>query len=65
MATCRACGTAIGELDDVVTVADSTMHASCVEPAKGTKQRRIGMWAAMGSRGQMLMSDVQRDTPME
>lgn len=65
MAICRACGTAIGELDDVVTVADSAMHAGCIEPPKHTKQRRIGMWAAMGSRGQMMMSPVQRDTPME
>lgn len=63
MSTCRACGIEVGERDDAVTVGDATLHASCVEARKGPKRRRIGAWAAMGSRGQMAMGEVQKDMP--
>ena len=64
MSICRACGIEIGKRDDFVVVADARMHVGCVEVSKEPKKRQIGMWAAMGSRGQMAMGDVQRDTPI-
>ncbi len=63
MSSCRACGIEVGERDDVVTIGDATLHAACVEPHKGPKRRRVGAWAAMGSRGQMAMGEVQKDMP--
>ena len=63
MTTCRMCGVSFREGDEVVTVADQTLHVDCAEPHKSEPPRQIGRWAAMGSRGQMAMGAVQRDTP--
>lgn len=65
MSVCRACGIAIGLHDHVVEVGESPMHVACAEAGTRPKQRRIGAWAAMGSRGQMLMSELQRDTTVD
>ena len=65
MAVCRVCGGRVGKDTDAVVVGGQALHAGCVESHKEPKQRRIGMWAAMGSRGQMAMGDVQRDTPAD
>jgi hypothetical protein len=65
MAVCRVCGGRVGKDTDAVLVGGQALHAGCVESHKEPKKRRIGMWAAMGSRGQMAMGDVQRDTPTD
>jgi len=65
MTTCRACGNEIAGGDDVIVVAEATLHAGCVEAPKGPKRRRVGAWGAMGAAGQMAMGDVQRDTPTD
>ena len=43
--------------------ADEMLHADCTEPHSEAPRRRVGLWAAFGSGGQMAMGDVQRDTP--
>ena len=63
MDTCRVCGASLRDEDDVVVLDEHKLHAACVESHKEPKRRRVGAWAAMGSRGQMAMGDVQRDTP--
>ena len=60
MTACRVCGVEIREGEDIVIVDDERLHAGCVEAHKDPKRRRIGAWAAYGSRGQMDMGDVQR-----
>jgi hypothetical protein len=62
MAECRICGTAIREGDDVVKAQGVDVHAGCVEPPKPPRRRRLGRWAGFGSRGQMAIGDVQRDS---
>jgi len=64
MTTCRMCGVDFRDADEVVIVDDRTFHLDCVGPLKSEKRRQVGLWAAMGSRGQMAMGDVQRDTPI-
>jgi hypothetical protein len=63
MSTCRVCGIEFRNGDDTVTVNGEQLHVDCAGPHKEPKQRKLGMWAAMGSRGQMDMGDVQRDMP--
>jgi hypothetical protein len=63
MSACGICGIEFRGGDDTVTVKDEQLHASCVEPHKQSKKRAVGMWAAMGSRGQMAMGAVQRNSP--
>jgi len=63
MTACRLCGLDIREQDDVVVNGDARWHAACVEAPTRTKRRRIGGWAAFGSKGQMAMGDPQRQTP--
>lgn len=63
MDTCRVCGAALRDDDDIVVLDEHKVHAACVEAHKEPKRRRVGAWAALGSRGQMAMGDVQRDTP--
>jgi hypothetical protein len=62
MATCRVCGCETSDYDDVTVVGGSAVHTGCVEAHKEPKRRRIGSWAAMGSRGQMAMGAVQQDS---
>lgn len=57
---CRVCGIGFHE-EDVTVVAGRRLHAGCAEASAELKRRKIGMWAAVGSRGQMAMGDVQRD----
>ncbi len=64
MTICRMCGVNFREGDDVVIVDDQTLHVDCAGPLKSDKPRQVGLWAAMGSRGQMAMGAVQRDTPI-
>jgi hypothetical protein len=61
MTTCRICGDEVREGEDVVLIDDESVHAGCVEAPTA---RRVGAWAAFGSRGQMAMGDVQRDNPV-
>ena len=61
--SCRVCGSMIRAGDDRVITDGRALHASCVEAPKKSKRRRIGWWAAMGSRGQMALGDVQRPQP--
>ncbi|HQZ33714.1 MAG TPA: hypothetical protein PK020_04770 [Ilumatobacteraceae bacterium] len=63
MTVCRMCGVNFREGDEVVVVDDHTFHVDCAEPLKTETPRQVGLWAAMGSRGQMAMGAVQRDTP--
>ncbi len=63
MAACRVCGIEFRSGDAIVFVADEQLHIDCARPHAATKRRRVGLWAAMGSGGQMAMGDVQRDTP--
>ena len=63
MSACRICGIEFRGGDDTVAVTDEQLHAGCVEPHKQSKKRTVGMWAGMGSRGQMAMGAVQRNTP--
>ena len=64
MTTCRICGDEVREGEDVVLIDDEAIHAGCVEAPTGPKPRRVGAWAAFGSRGQMAMGDVLRDNPV-
>ncbi len=64
MATCRICRDEVREGEDVVLIDDEAVHTGCVEAPTGRKPRRVGAWAAFGSRGQMAMGDVQRDNPV-
>ena len=59
----RVCGIRFHEEDATVVVAWHRLHAGCAEAPAEPKRRKIGMWAAMGSRGRMATGDVQRDTP--
>ncbi len=63
MSTCRVCGIEVRDSDDAVEVDGHHLHVGCAGPHKEPESRKVGMWAAMGSRGQMAMGDVQRDTP--
>ena len=63
MAMCRVCGIEFRRSDATVFVHDEQLHIDCAQPPAATKRRRVGLWAAMGSGGQMAMGDVQRDTP--
>jgi hypothetical protein len=56
------CGIELRSGDDTVTVDGEQTHVDCAEPHKEPKKRKLGLWAAMGSGGQMGMGDVQRDT---
>jgi hypothetical protein len=60
---CRVCGIRFRDTDDVVTVDGHRLHVDCALPHVEPKRRRPGLWAAMGSRGQMAIGDVQRETP--
>ena len=60
---CTACGLAVRNGDDLVIVGTRRFHNDCVIAPVAHARRRIGAWAAMGSRGQMAMGDVQRDPP--
>lgn len=60
MTACRVCGAEIREGEDMVIVGDDPLHAGCVEAHTEPRRRRIGAWAAYGSRGQMDMGEVQR-----
>lgn len=64
MTTCRICGNEMREGDDLIVVDDHALHTDCAEAPKSSKRRQVGRWAAMGSRGQMAMGEVQRDTPV-
>ncbi len=61
--TCRICGIGIRDSDDVIWAHDEPLHLGCTDAHKKAPRRRLGMWAAMGSGGQMAIGDVQRDTP--
>ncbi|MEI8239152.1 MAG: hypothetical protein WCI22_06985 [Actinomycetota bacterium] len=63
MEICQVCGIECRHDDDTIVVGDQRVHAGCVEAPATPKRRQVGAWAAMGSRGQMAMGDVQRDTP--
>jgi hypothetical protein len=64
MTTCHLCGIELNEEDDVVVVDDNhSVHVSCASAPSGTGRRQVRPWAALGSRQQMAMGDVQRDTP--
>jgi hypothetical protein len=63
MSACRVCGIELRSGDDTVTANGEQLHVDCAEPHKEPKKRKVGPWAAMGSRGQMGMGDVQRYTP--
>ncbi len=54
---------ALRDDDDTIVVDGHRLHVACAEAPARPKRRKIGAWAAMGSRGQMAMGDVQRDTP--
>lgn len=60
--TCRVCGTGIRATDEVRWVHDEPLHAACIEAHQAPPRRKLGAWAAMGSRGQMAMGAVQQDT---
>jgi hypothetical protein len=62
MSECRICGTEIRDGDDVVKSHGMEAHVGCVEAPKSAQQRRLGRWAVFGSRGQMAIGDVQRET---
>ena len=62
--SCRMCGVNFRDGDDVVEVDGRTLRVDCAGPLNAEKRRQIGMWAAMGSRGQMGMGAVKRDTPV-
>ena len=63
MTACRVCGIEIRNGDTSVFVHDEQLHVDCARPPETPRRRRLGLWAAMGSGGQMAMGDVQRDTP--
>ncbi|MEN9646000.1 MAG: hypothetical protein RL238_2669 [Actinomycetota bacterium] len=63
MTACRVCGIELRSGDDYVFVADERLHVDCARPPAQARRRRLGLWEAMGSGGQMDMGDVQRDTP--
>lgn len=60
---CPICGIECRTSDDIVVAGDHRMHAACAEAPAAPKRRKVGAWAAMGTRGQMAMGDVQRETP--
>ena len=61
MSTCRICGNEVREGEDVVRVGEDAVHPDCAGAPKKRRGRKIGMWASLGSRGQMAMGDVQRE----
>ena len=63
MTACRVCGIEIRNGDASVFVHDEPLHLDCAQAPEEPKRRRLGLWAAMGSGGQMAMGDVQRGTP--
>ena len=62
MATCRLCGNELREGDEVVARDSGNVHADCAEAPKEEARRRIGKWGVLGSRNQLGMGDVQRDS---
>jgi hypothetical protein len=60
---CQICGIECRADDDAIVVNGHRLHAACAEAPVPPRRRKVGAWAAMGSRGQMAMGDVQRDTP--
>jgi hypothetical protein len=64
MTTCRICGIEIRDGDDAVTVDDHTVHSACADAPKSAERRQVGSWTAYGSRGQMAIGDVQRNTAL-
>jgi hypothetical protein len=63
MTACRLCGVELREADETVEADGHLLHVGCTAPHAKPPRRKVGLWAAMGSEGQMAMGDVQRDTP--
>jgi hypothetical protein len=61
MSECRLCGNELREGESVIEVAGSMVHHDCADAHVDPQHRKIGLWAAMGSPGQMAIGDVQRD----
>lgn len=62
MTECAVCGREIRAREDVVTVGDHLVRYHCAEPAEKPKRRKLGIWASMGSSGQMAMGDTQTES---
>ena len=61
MSTCRICGNELRESEDTVLVGEDAVHPDCAGAPKKPGRKKIGMWASMGTRGQMALGDVQRE----
>ena len=60
MSECRLCGNELRGGESVIEVGGSLVHHDCAGAHVQAPHRKIGLWAAMGSAGQMAIGDVQR-----
>lgn len=61
MSVCRICANEVRDGEAFVMVRDETMHIDCAHAGAKPTRRRIGSWAAFGTRGQMALTEPQRD----
>ena len=60
MTECRICGNVIRDDEDVVDVGGTAIHDQCAGAHDRRPRHKMGLWAAMGTPGQMALGDVQR-----
>lgn len=64
MTSCRICGNAIRDDEDVLTLIagaeESVVHDQCATAHETEPQHKTRLWAAMGSLGQLGLGAVQR-----
>lgn len=59
--TCRFCGADLLADDDVVESGDGFAHVACAEAPVRQKPRKLSQFSAFGTRGQMDLSETQRE----
>ena len=61
MTACNICGDELRDGDAVVQVAERPVHDACSDAQSGPDVRHVGRWAALGSEGQLDLTDAQRN----
>jgi len=61
MSTCRICGNELRDGEVVIDLGVDEVHPDCAGAPHERGPRKLGLWASMGSEGQMAMGDVQRE----
>ena len=60
MSECHLCANELRVGESVIEVGGALVHHDCAGAHVQAPHRRLGLWAAMGSAGQMAIGDVQR-----